>query len=205
LQVYGHNIKLTWCCVLGDRYEMFAACASTLPFNIPLGHIHGGETTLGAIDNAFRHSISHMSHYHFASTEVYKQRIIELKQDSKHVYNVGALSFDNLRNLDLLNIDEFENRYGINLSKPTLLITVHPETIALEKNETYIQTFLDALNELEGYQYLITMPNADTMGNMLRGYIDKFIKQNPAKAWGFENSGYYWLPECYEALCIYDR
>jgi GDP/UDP-N,N'-diacetylbacillosamine 2-epimerase (hydrolysing) len=182
-----HQTDLVLC--LGDRYEMFAACASTLPFNIPLGHIHGGETTLGAIDNAFRHSISHMSHYHFASTEVYKQRIIELKQDSKHVYNVGALSFDNLRNLDLLNINEFENRYGINMSKPTLLITVHPETIALEKNETYIQTFLDALNELEGYQYLITMPNADTMGNMLRGYIDKFIKQNPAKAWGYENLG----------------
>jgi GDP/UDP-N,N'-diacetylbacillosamine 2-epimerase (hydrolysing) len=174
---------------LGDRYEMFAACASALPFNITLGHIHGGETTLGAIDNAFRHGITHMSSYHFASTEVYRQRIAELKEDSTHVYNVGALSFDNLRNLQLLSVDTFKEKYGVDLSKPTVLITVHPETVAFEKNETYIRTFIDALNELEGYQYLITMPNADTMGNLLRSYLEKYISQNPSKAWGFENLG----------------
>lgn len=182
-----HQTDLVLC--LGDRYEMFAACASTLPFNLPLAHIHGGETTLGAIDNAFRHSISHMSHYHFASTEVYRQRITELKQDTQHVYNVGALSFDNLRNLQLLSVEEFSNKFGIDLSQPTALITVHPETVAFEKNEIFIRIFIEALNELDGFQYLITMPNADTMGNMLRNHLEKYIAQNPGKAWGFENLG----------------
>lgn len=174
---------------LGDRFEMFAACASTLPFNITLAHIHGGETTLGAIDNAFRHSITHMSSYHFASTEVYRQRIAELKQDTTHVYNFGALSFDNLRNLQLLSLEAFHKKFGIDLSKPTILITVHPETVAFEKNETYIRIFTEALNDLEGYQYLITMPNVDTMGNILRTYLEKYILHNPGKAWGFENLG----------------
>ena len=174
---------------LGDRYEMFAACASTLPFNLPLAHIHGGETTLGAIDNAFRHSITHMSRYHFASTEVYRKRIVELTGSSENVYNVGALSFDNLRSLQLMSTTEFKKKYDLDISLPTALITIHPETVAFDKNEAYIKEFVQALQEMSGYQYLITMPNADTMGNLVRKHLEDFIAVNPGKAWGFENLG----------------
>ena len=86
---------------IGDRYEMFAACASSIPFNIPIAHLHGGETTKGAFDDCFRHSISQMSTIHFTATEKYKNRVIELKGDKKNVHNVGALSIDNLKSLKL--------------------------------------------------------------------------------------------------------
>ena len=86
---------------IGDRFEMFAACASSIPFNIPIAHIHGGETTKGAFDDCFRHSITQMSNIHFTSSEIYKKRVIELKGSKKNVYNVGALSIDNLKSLNL--------------------------------------------------------------------------------------------------------
>ena len=88
---------------IGDRFEMFAACAASIPFNIPIAHIHGGETTLGAFDDIFRHSITQMSTFHFTAADTYKKRVIELKGSDKNIYCVGALSIDNLVSQKLLS------------------------------------------------------------------------------------------------------
>jgi len=164
---------------LGDRYEMFSVVAATAPFNIPIAHIHGGETTLGAIDNAFRHSITCFSKYHFTSNEIYRNRVIEITGGSDHVYNVGALSIDNLEQLKLLAVSEFKERYDIDLSKPTILFTFHPETVNYERNKTYIVEILNALKKLNHYQILVTMPNADTMGIMIRNELIKAKTEIP--------------------------
>jgi len=173
---------------LGDRYEMFAACASTVPFGIPLAHIHGGETTLGAIDDAFRHSITQMAAYHFATTETYADRVVELKGSSHNVFNVGALSIDNLKSLPLLSVDEFKQRFDIDLSKKSILITFHPETVAFEQNRVYVTELIAALKEIKDHQLIITMPNADTMGNMVRTALQQFIAEAP-NAIGVESFG----------------
>jgi len=161
---------------LGDRYEMFSAVAATAPFNIPIAHIHGGETTLGAIDNSFRHSITCFSKYHFTSHEIYRTRVSEITGEYDHVYNVGALSIDNLKQLRLLSVHEFKELYNIDLNKPTILFTFHPETVNYEKNKTYISEILNALKILTHYQIIATMPNADTMGIMIR---NELIKAKP--------------------------
>lgn len=160
---------------LGDRYEMFAACASGVPFGVKFAHIHGGEQTLGAIDDVFRHCITHMATYHFAAAQAYADRIIQIIGNSNHVYNTGALSFDNLRNLKLLSENEFNERYGIDIRKPSILITFHPETVDYNKNEYYTDELIAALNEIGGYQFIITMPNSDTMGLMIRNKLTEFI------------------------------
>lgn len=159
---------------LGDRYEMFAAVAASVPFTIPVAHIAGGETTLGAIDNAFRHSITGFSSIHFATTNDYRDRIRAITGLDKHNYNVGSLSVDNLKKLKLLNVNEFNDQFGINLSLPTILFTFHPETVDYQKNKTYIKELINALEELSGYQILITMPNADTMGLIVRKELESF-------------------------------
>ena len=171
------KFDLVFC--LGDRYEMFAACASTVPFNIHLAHLHGGEKTLGAIDDVFRHAITHMSSYHFTAAEPYRKRVIELKGAPDHVYNVGALSIDNLKSLTPLSLDDFKKQFQIDLSIPSILITFHPETVAPEKNEFYIQELISALDMIKGYQYIFTMPNADTMGGKVRTAIQHFIARTP--------------------------
>jgi len=173
---------------LGDRYEMFAAVASTVPFVINIAHIHGGETTLGAIDDSFRHCITAMSNYHFTVTEQYRKRVTELKHSDNHVYNVGSLSYDNIEKLKLLSVDEFREKFKIDLSVPSILITFHPETVSFEKNEHYVSELINALREIKGYQYIITMPNADTMGNMIRKRLDQFISETP-HASGIETFG----------------
>lgn len=161
---------------LGDRYEMFAAVLSSLPFNLKITHIHGGETTLGAIDNVFRHSISLMSSLHFVSTEFYRTRLVQLLGSSDNVYNVGALSIENISHLNLLSIGEFESKYGINLEKKTILCTFHPETILYEENKRHVRELISLIDQLEGYQILITMPNADTMGSYIRNEITVYSK-----------------------------
>lgn len=173
---------------LGDRYEMFAACVATVPFNIRLAHIHGGEKTLGAIDDCFRHSITHMASVHFTSAEPYRNRVKILKESSKHVYNVGALSFDNLKSLKLLSTNEFLERFKIDLTVKSILITFHPETVSFERNVCYIETLIDVLKGLSGYQYIITMPNADTMGHIIREKLNSFIEETP-HAIGIESFG----------------
>jgi GDP/UDP-N,N'-diacetylbacillosamine 2-epimerase (hydrolysing) len=172
-----HNYQLLF--ALGDRYEMFSAVAASVPFNIPIAHIHGGETTLGAIDNAFRHSITCLSKLHFTSTEIYRKRVVEITGNSGYVYNVGALSIDNLKQLRLPEVSEFKEKYDIDLSKPTILFTFHPETVAYEKNKTYIFEVVNALKKLSHYQIIVTMPNADTMGLMIRDELIKAAAEMP--------------------------
>jgi GDP/UDP-N,N'-diacetylbacillosamine 2-epimerase (hydrolysing) len=166
-------VDLIFC--LGDRYEMFAAVSATIPFNIPVAHLHGGETTLGAIDNSFRHSITLMSKIHFASTENHAKRIGQIIGKNNHIYNVGALSLDNLNDLKILNVQEFYEKFNIKLQQP-ILVTFHPETVNYEKNEEYIKELISALNTLDK-QILITMPNSDTMSDVIRQRLLEFEKE----------------------------
>jgi GDP/UDP-N,N'-diacetylbacillosamine 2-epimerase (hydrolysing) len=165
--------------VLGDRYEMFAACTSSIPFNVKIAHIHGGETTNGAIDDCFRNSITQMASIHFAAAEEFKNRIIELKKSKLNVYNTGSLSIDNFKKNKLLSIIDFKKKYKIDLSIPTILITFQPETVDFEKNKKHISILINALSKLSKFQLIITMPNEDTMGIYIRKKLENFIKRSP--------------------------
>jgi len=177
---------------LGDRFEMFAAAYSALPFNIPIGHISGGETTLGAIDNTFRDALSVISKYHFASTQIYCNRIKEIKGSNEFIYNVGALNLDNLSSIKFLSLSEFKESFGIDISKKSILITFHPETVSFKQNIKYIQEIYDALIEVDNYQLIITMPNADTMGSIIRDKFNELMnyKSNVIIVESFGTVGY---------------
>ncbi|WP_445715186.1 UDP-N-acetylglucosamine 2-epimerase [Flavobacterium sp.] len=155
---------------LGDRFEMAAAVAASIPFGIKIAHLYGGETTLGAIDNIYRHSISLASKIHFVGTESFAKRLNQLLDDEKaSIYNVGSLSLENLKNIDFLTLEEFENKWKIDLNIKTILVTVHPETVAYQKNLVYCEETIKALDQLaDDFQIVITMPNADTAGMVFR-------------------------------------
>jgi GDP/UDP-N,N'-diacetylbacillosamine 2-epimerase (hydrolysing) len=173
-----NKFDLVFC--LGDRYEMFAAVSAGTPFNVKFAHLHGGETTLGAIDNGYRHALSLFSNMVFVSTEEYKKRAEEIVESSVGVYNVGALSVDNLSQVNFLTKTQFKERFNIDLNIPTLLSTFHPETVALSKNKNYIEELIGAFSVLEkDFQILITLPNTDTMGQMIREYLLAYGKNNP--------------------------
>jgi GDP/UDP-N,N'-diacetylbacillosamine 2-epimerase (hydrolysing) len=155
---------------LGDRFEMAAAVLSAVPYGISMAHIHGGETTIGAIDNIYRHCISLASKYHFVSAQPFMQRLKELVQpNDQHIYTVGSLSLENIQHIELLTPEAFYQKWGIDLNEHTILITVHPETVAFDKNELFCKEMLHALSGLSNsFQLVITMPNADTAGLIYR-------------------------------------
>ena len=142
--------------VLGDRYEMFSAVSASIPFNIPIAHLHGGETTEGSFDDMFRHSISAMSKLHFVSTSGHAKRVQQIINNKKNIYHVGAPALDNLNDIKLLSKKEFKKKWNIDLSKPTVLVTFHPETITSDKNIQYVRQLCKAMDKIDK-QFLITM------------------------------------------------
>lgn len=164
--------------VLGDRFEIFAAVTAALVACIPIAHIHGGESTEGAFDEAFRHSITKMSHLHFVAAEEYKQRVIQLGEQPDKVFLVGGLGIDNIQHLKLLDREELEASLGIKLSQKNLLITFHPVTLEMSSAEEQMNELLAALIELKDTKLIFTYPNADTEGRVLMKMINQFVAQN---------------------------
>ena len=168
--------KSNYACVLclGDRFEMAAAVNAGIPFGIYFAHIHAGETSKGAIDNIYRDQISLVAKLHFVSIEGFKKRIEHVTGSRNTAFYSGAMALENLKNIPILTLIEFEEKWGIDLSKPTILVTVHPETIQPERNENHIKELETALRELlEKTQILATMPNADTLGLTYRKMFER--------------------------------
>lgn len=173
--------------ILGDRFEMFAASSSLVPFNIPIAHIHGGETTLGAIDDKFRHALSAISDYHFTTNQEHAKKVVSIIGNGERVYDVGALGIDSMVNMNLFSNLEFEESFQFNLSEAFVLSTIHPETVDLE-NLKKIEAVLKVFDSLEE-KVLCTLPNADTEGTVIRDALLDYERDNPSKIKCFENLG----------------
>lgn len=164
--------------VLGDRYEIFAAATAAMIARVPIAHLHGGEITEGAFDEAIRHSITKLSHLHFVATEEYRRRVIQLGENPVYVFRVGGLGVDNIRRLTLLDRKELETAMGISFGSRNLLITFHPVTLEHNTSEAGMTELLAALSELQETQLLFTLPNADTDGRVLFRQIENFVAQH---------------------------
>lgn len=168
--------------VLGDRYEILAAVSAALFFKIPVAHLHGGEITEGAYDDAIRHAITKMSHLHFTSTESYRKRVIQLGENPDHVFNVGAIGVENIKNEQLLSKDELERDLQFQFGERSILVTFHPVT--MEQSTAYQQcvNLLDALDAHPEYKLLFTFPNSDTDGRIIMELIKQFVARNSGRA-----------------------
>ncbi len=174
--------------VLGDRYEIFAAAIAAHILKIPIAHIHGGELSEGAIDDAFRHAITKLSHIHFPATEEYKHRIIQLGENPRYVFNYGAPGLDNLFRLKLLKREQLSTYLGIDFRNPTAIFTYHPVT--LERN-TIVSQIRDILRQIRTFalQVIFTKANADAGGLAINKEIERFCRSAPEKYKLFDNLG----------------
>ncbi len=175
--------------VLGDRYEILAAATAALFERIPIAHIHGGEITEGAYDDAIRHSITKMSHLHFASTEEYRKRIIQLGEQPDKVFYVGALGVENIKKLPFMGKEEIEEYIHFKLDGNIILVTYHPVTLGAHSAEQDIKEFLAALEERIDLRIVFTMPNSDTGSNVIVEAINKFVENNPNRAIAYKSLG----------------
>lgn len=179
--------------VLGDRYEILAAATVALISKIPIAHIHGGEITEGAYDDAIRHSITKMSHLHFPATEQYRQRIIQLGEQPDRVFNTGSPGVENIRKLSLMTQNEIETSLNLEAKFLTpgtfILVTYHPITLSDHTVEQDIKEFIDALNERPNIRILFTMPNCDAGASAIFDAVNKFVERNPHRAVAFKSLG----------------
>jgi UDP-hydrolysing UDP-N-acetyl-D-glucosamine 2-epimerase len=185
-QAYAH-LQLDLLLLLGDRFEMMSAAVAALPFRTPIAHIHGGESTEGAIDEAIRHAITKMSHIHFASTEAYARRIVQMGEEPWRVVVSGAPSLDNLGDVPLMGPEALEERFRFGLKDPKLLITYHPVTLEHEDTIFHVDELLAALKE-SGFSLIFTFPNADTRGRIVLDKINSFVRENP-RSWVIPSLG----------------
>lgn len=161
--------------VVGDRFEIFAAVATALVLNIPVAHAHGGETTEGAYDEAFRHSVTKMSQVHFVATDEYRRRVIQLGEAPGRVHVVGGLGVDGIAHFTPIPRTVLESELGVQFGEKSLLVTFHPATVEPGVAASQMDELLASLSKLTDTQLLFTYPNADNEGRALRAMIDEFV------------------------------
>lgn len=157
----------------GDRFEVFSAAVASLPFGIPIAHMHGGELTLGAIDDPLRHSITKMAHLHFVSTDMYARRVAQLGEEDWRISVTGAPGLDNLNGLELIPDETLAKELGYPARKSPLLVTLHPETRERQATRDLISATIAAL-ETYTDPIVFTAPNADTYGNEILRAVKTF-------------------------------
>ena len=175
--------------VLGDRYEIFSAASAAMIAKIPIAHIHGGEITEGSWDDSIRHCISKMAYLHFTATKEYKNRVIQLGEEPRRVFNVGGMGIENIKRLKLLDKNEFEKSINLKLNEKNILVTFHPVTLEYKTAKKQFQELLNAIKGLKNTNIIFTKSNSDIDGRIINHMIDEFVNKNSNKSAGFVSLG----------------
>lgn len=165
--------------LLGDRFEILAAASAALILGIPIAHIHGGETTEGAFDEAIRHSVTKMASLHFVAAEEYRRRVIQLGENPRRTFLVGGLGVDLIQQTELMDRAAVETELGFSLGSKNLLVTFHPATLDKADPASQMKELLAALATLDDTQLIFTMPNADTGSQGIAAQVRDFVAAHP--------------------------
>lgn len=175
--------------ILGDRYEALMAATAAMMARIPIAHIHGGETTEGAVDEAIRHSITKMSHLHFTTAEEYRRRVIQLGEQPQNVYNVGALGVENVKAVPLLDRKALEDAIQFTFRPPTVMVTYHPVTLENKTAKEQLGSLLQVIERHRELQVIFTKANADPEGRIVNQMIDEYVERNHTRCAAFTSLG----------------
>lgn len=167
--------------ILGDRYEIFAVATAAAVLNIPIAHLHGGEVTLGAYDEFFRHGITKMSSLHFTSCEEHRKRVIQLGENPDTVYNVGAIGIENIKEMNLLSREELSKSINFNLDSKYALVTFHPVTLEKTSVSEQCNEVIQAMRKCKDLKFLITKANADDGGRIINELLEQLAFEFPDK------------------------
>lgn len=175
---YFAELKPDALMVLGDRYETLAVCVAAMNERIPIFHLHGGEITEGAIDDAIRHCITKLSYLHFTSTEEYRKRVIQLGEGPERVFNVGALGVENALNSEMMSRKELADSLDWDLGDKYAVLTFHPVTLEENTAEKQITELLNAIREFQDIKFIASKANADAGGRIINEELEKYSLRN---------------------------
>ena len=175
--------------VLGDRFEIFAAAQAALILNIPLAHIHGGEATEAAIDDALRHAITKMARLHFCAAAPYAERVKQMGENPEHVYTVGAPGLDAIEALDYINRPDLACELSLDLTEKFFVITYHPVTLKLKTSSLAVAALVEALGHFDKTCMLFTGVNSDPGNRAVNETLTAFVKNDPTRRTMFASLG----------------
>ena len=178
---YFWEVKPNMIILLGDRYELLSAAIAAMNYKIPIAHLHGGETTEGAIDECIRHAISKMSYLHFTSCEAYRRRVIQLGESPDRVFNVGAIGLENIRRQRFMSLGELEDSLNFSLEGKFAVVTFHPVTLEEGTAEEEFTQLLNALDCFPELKIIFTKSNADSGGLIINQMIDRYVEKNKSR------------------------
>ena len=157
----------------GDRFEILAVASVCLCLNIKVVHLHGGEITLGAIDDAVRHSVSKIAKFHFVTTQTYKNRLIQLGENPKNIFLSGSPSVERIMRFKLITLNDLEKKLNIKL-KDYFILTIHPETLQNNDFNKNFENIFKILKKYKKYKVIITMPSPDRGSMIIQNVIKKY-------------------------------
>ncbi|ENX3946830.1 UDP-N-acetylglucosamine 2-epimerase [Photobacterium damselae] len=175
--------------ILGDRFEALAAAQTAMILRIPIIHLHGGEITEGAYDDAIRHAITKLSYLHGTSTDEYRNRVIQLGESPARVRNIGAIGLDHLNRASFMTVSELSEALSFELTGPYFVVTYHPVTLGNESPEESFQSLLDALDEYPDHQVILTYPNADDGGRRIIPMLEDYAASQPKRVLAIPSLG----------------
>lgn len=167
--------------VLGDRYELLAACTAAVGLRLPIAHIHGGESTEGVLDEQVRHAVSKMAHLHFPAAESYRRRLIRMGENPRRVHNVGAPGLEYIRKFKPLPRRRLEKRLRFSLARPLAVVTVHPGTLNAGERGGVLPAVLKALDRTR-LRAVLTYANADAGGRRINRRLERYAARNSSRA-----------------------
>ncbi|WP_374322071.1 UDP-N-acetylglucosamine 2-epimerase [Aquipseudomonas alcaligenes] len=176
--------------VLGDRFEALAMVQTATVMRIPVAHLHGGEITEGAYDDAFRHAISKLSYLHFVAAEPYRQRVVQMGEAPERVFNVGAFGLDHMLRTSRMSRQELSESLNFALDKPFFVVTYHPETAFQSDSALEFQELLAALDSFPGHQVILTYPNADNGGRAIIPFLEAYAAADPTRVLAIPSLGF---------------
>lgn len=175
--------------LLGDRFEIFAAAQAAYLLQVPIAHLHGGELTEGALDDALRHAITKLAALHFVAADAFRDRVLQLGEPPERVHVVGALGLDAIERLDLPEQAALEAELGFALGAPTLLVTYHPETLAARDPGADAEALLAALDRFPEARVVLTRPNADPGHQAIAERLEAWAAARPERARLYDSLG----------------
>ena len=162
--------------ILGDRYEIFAACITAFILGIPIAHHSGGELTEGAFDDSIRHSITKMANIHFVSALEYKKRVVQLGENPKNVFVVGGFGVENINQIRPLDQIDLEKKINYKFSTKNLILTFHSETLDINNTIKNFSELIAAIDLNKEIGIIFTLPNADTYNLEIIKMINNYVK-----------------------------
>lgn len=164
--------------LLGDRYETLAIAIAAGNTRTPVFHLCGGDTTQGALDEWIRHSITKIGYLHFVTNDDSYRRVIQLGEDPSRVFNFGSTSIDNILNAATLSKSEALGSVGLSDCKYAVC-TYHPVTMETGNLDDYMYNFLQAIQQFQNLQFIMTKSNADQGGYRINEVLDDAAESVP--------------------------